>query len=376
MANFFITGATGAIGSFLVRELIQNGHMVTILIRANSDIEFTQKLQRLYDFLKLSPDLLESIVGVKGDITKKKMGIANQEDQNRCHLCDYVVHSAASINLNLDKESALSIILQGTKNVLDFFSGPIADKKINNFIFISTVGVGGREIRVLPEDISFECKKFHNNYEYAKYETEKFLWDEMQKKNIPLTICRPSMVVGDSLTGEIISFQIFYYLADFLSGKKGFGILPILSGRTLDTVNVDYLAKSLIEIALDKSSPGSVFNLCSGPQLSLSLSKLSDMVFIIYKRKFPRIKRLFLPSRFMTLILFPLQFLVARKLKIIIMLVIELLVYLKDHQVFTNVKTKEMLKKKGIRQGSLDESLEVILNYYLDQKYLMEKDEL
>ena len=56
-----------------------------------------------------------------------------------------------------------------------------------------------------------EVRTFHNTYEQAKAEAEEYLYPFMADERLPITIHRPSMVVGDSMTGKAISFQVFYH---------------------------------------------------------------------------------------------------------------------------------------------------------------------
>ena len=62
---------------------------------------------------------------------------------------------------------------------------------------------------------------------------------------LPATVHRPSMVVGDLRTGKVIHFQVFYYLAEFFSGLKTWGVVPRTAGIRLDIIPSDYVARGL-----------------------------------------------------------------------------------------------------------------------------------
>ena len=59
-------------------------------------------------------------------------------------------------------------------------------------------------------------------------------------------------VVGDTINGRIIHFQVFYHLCEFLSGRRTLGLAPGFGGARLDIVPADYVAQvialSLIHI--------------------------------------------------------------------------------------------------------------------------------
>lgn len=73
---------------------------------------------------------------------------------------------------------------------------------------VSTVGVGGRYYGALPEQWLNTPRNFHNTYEQSKAEAEIILKTEVDQ-GMPITVHRPSMIVGDSQTGRILNFQIF-----------------------------------------------------------------------------------------------------------------------------------------------------------------------
>ncbi len=88
-----------------------------------------------------------------------------------------------------------------------------------------------RASRRFPSAPLEETPQFHNTYEHAKFEAEQWLLQKMEA-GFPATIFRPSMVVGDTQTGKIIRFQVFYFLAAFLTGQRTAGILPRLRRRS------------------------------------------------------------------------------------------------------------------------------------------------
>ena len=106
--------------------------------------------------------------------------------------------------------------------------------------FISTVGVAGNMSGTVPERAFGEARTFRNSYEEAKAEAETLLLQQIER-GLPATIHRPSMVVGDSRDGTIIQFQVFYYLCEFLSGRRTVGVVPETHDIRLDVVPVDYV---------------------------------------------------------------------------------------------------------------------------------------
>jgi thioester reductase-like protein len=128
---------------------------------------------------------------------------------------------------------------------------------------------------LVPERPLTEPREFHNTYEQAKAEAEDLLLRELDD-GLPLTIHRPSMVVGHSQTGRIIRFQVFYYLCEFLSGKRTWGIIPDTGDAKLDIIPVDYVARAIHIASGQPDTVGRVFHLCSGPENAVRLTDLAD----------------------------------------------------------------------------------------------------
>ena len=62
----------------------------------------------------------------------------------------------------------------------------------------------------MGEDDLSDGSGFENDYERTKFEAEQLARDAMA--GLPITVARPAMIVGDSRTGEIATFNTFYVL--------------------------------------------------------------------------------------------------------------------------------------------------------------------
>ncbi|MBK8576177.1 MAG: SDR family oxidoreductase, partial [Elusimicrobia bacterium] len=98
--------------------------------------------------------------------------------------------------------------------------------------YLSTVGVAGTMEGAIAERRVIEFRSFHNTYESSKAEAEDLCG--RHGKGLPVTIHRPSMVVGDSRDGRTLHFQVFYHLMEFLSGRVTAGWVPRLPSFRLD----------------------------------------------------------------------------------------------------------------------------------------------
>ena len=90
---------------------------------------------------------------------------------------------------------------------------------------------------------------FWSNYEESKYLAEKTVLES----NIPFSIFRPGMVVGDSETGEIKTFNTVYALLKlYLNGKLRF--IPTSSSLKLNMIPVDYVAEAVAGLSFNPLS--------------------------------------------------------------------------------------------------------------------------
>jgi NAD(P)-dependent dehydrogenase (short-subunit alcohol dehydrogenase family) len=220
MTHYFITGATGAIGSALVPVLLADPQAkCTLLLRAGSADELGARRQSLYRFWQPSvgdTPLHDRLRALRGDVTLPDFGLAVADYQELAGQCTHIIHSAGNVRMNLPIEQARRSSVDSARHIVALAQACARLEKVE---FVSTVGVGGRMSGTLPEEWLSSERSFHNTYEQAKAEAEEIVRVEVEG-GLPLTVHRPSMVVGESGSGRIIHFQVFYHLCEFLSGRR------------------------------------------------------------------------------------------------------------------------------------------------------------
>ncbi|MDS4060514.1 MAG: SDR family oxidoreductase [Candidatus Contendobacter sp.] len=276
--TYFVTGATGVVGSALVPLLLEDaGTRVKLLIRSDSPDDVTARLEALFGFWEVTPDNLDfrgRVQALRGDVTAPRFGLDETAYGELCADCTHIVHAAGNVRMNLPLEKARLSAVGSARNVVEFARVCPLLEKIE---FVSTVGVGGRVAGSVPERWLTEPRPFHNTYEQAKAEAECYVQREVER-GLPLTVHRPSMVVGDSLTGKVMHFQIFYHLCDFLSGRLTLGLYPYLGTALLDIIPADYVARAIAWSSLQTITTGEILHLCSGPERALRLEALREVV--------------------------------------------------------------------------------------------------
>jgi thioester reductase-like protein len=205
--NILVTGSTGLLGQYFLRDFLVQGTPIAVLIRG-SQHESAQ--ERLDGVLALWEEelgrKLPSPVCLEGDITLPGLGLSPSHRLWVSRHCDAILHSAASLRLfgqDRSKDPWLSN-LTGTANVLDF----CRDMAVRELHYVSTAYVCGRRRGMVLESELDEGQDFHNDYERCKCEAEKLVRaaDHIQR----LTVYRPGIIVGDSTTGYTSTYHGLY----------------------------------------------------------------------------------------------------------------------------------------------------------------------
>jgi nucleoside-diphosphate-sugar epimerase len=229
--------------------------------------------------------------------------------------------------------------------------------------------VAGGMKGVIPERFITERRKFLNTYEAAKAETEDFL-RALSEEEFPVTIYRPTMVVGDSITGKAIKFQSFYHLVEDMCISPPSPVMPCRPDWRLDTVPVDFVAK-VIASTYDSGGTGAkIYNVAAGADNAVSLSELLDKLKITLEGLTGRrlkVPRVMPPSIFYVLlhILRTFSFGAAKKK---IDYQINILKFMFLDQRFENTAMKSEIEKVGLGIPKISEYLSVICGYYLKNR--------
>jgi len=370
MRCVLITGATGAIGSELVPLFLNEaGCQVRLLLRATSSEHLKKRLERLLGYWGLDPAdpaLAGRVEALAGDVCQARLGLEEDVYGRLAGELTHLVHCAGSVKLNQPLEEAQRSAVDSARCVVELAQACRAGGRLEKLDVVSTVGVAGRMPGLVPERPLREARGFHNTYEAAKAEAEELLFEELEK-GLPVTIHRPSMVVGNSQTGRIIRFQVFYYLCEFLSGNKTWGIVVDTGDAKLDIVPVDYVARAIHVASAQPDAVGRVFHLCSGPEGSIRLSDLSEQYRALATRRGERLRRLsrVSPRTFRRLLPWLTRLSWGRTRRALKGLPY-FLAYLDEAQAFDVAQTKQYFSGHGLRVPDAKEYLPQVIGFYRD----------
>ncbi len=368
MKNVFLTGGTGTIGSALVPRLLADGDTaLTLLIRARDDADLHARLAEMLDHWQYQPgdSRASRIRPLRGDISLPQFGVGDAGFARLADETTHIIHCAASVKLNMEMAQARATAVTPTRTVLDLGRRCAQAQTLRKIDLVSTVGVWGRTPGRMPERRLPEVSDFHNTYEAAKAEAERVIWNEGD--GLPITVHRPSMVVGETGSGRVMHFQVFYHLCEFLSGARTYGVMPELGHTRLDTVPVDWVADAIHWCSSHEETAGQIFHLCSGPDGAISLTSLQQRVRIAWQahgRKLPGLRRV---NRGLLERLVPvIGALAGEKARRALRGLPPILAYLAEDQGFSNLRTAQTLAAAGLPVPSVAGYLDAVLGYYLD----------
>lgn len=253
--NVFITGATGFLGTELVKGLVGKGHNVYLLIRS---------IKKASALLKKLPTVQRQRVNfIEGNLEIIRLGMTDKDVKQLANKIDIVYHTAAF--LSFDETLRAEIFktnLDGTKYVLEFA------KEINvpKFIYVSTAYTLGNQTngyeRLYPLNTDFV-----NSYEESKCHSEHAVMGYSDLFDV--AIMRPAIIVGNSITGEAnTTFGLYGILKTVqLLKKRSTRLKKQLDVRLLvkkdavaNLVPVDYVVEALM-LAMNSSKNKSVYHL-------------------------------------------------------------------------------------------------------------------
>ena len=228
----------------------------TVLLTGASGVVGRALLQRLRDFdvvclVHRSPVSGPRVTTVSGDIAKPAFGLAERAYVGLAAKVDVVIHCAAVTDFNRTDGSLEATNIAGTENVTAFAAAAKAVLYHVSTAFVDTTADGDRGRGAI-------------GYASSKSAAEKIV----RSSGVPHVILRPSVVIGDSDTGEIAAFQgLHQVVAGMFAGIVP--MIPFDSRWPIDFVPVDVVADAIACVVESRVSEGEFWISAGDKALSL-----------------------------------------------------------------------------------------------------------
>jgi dephospho-CoA kinase len=254
-----VTGFPAFTARRMIAKLLASEPQTKLYVLARD--KFAPDADALLDSLEAG-DRAEVLVG---DVCDMDLGLSSVEYRALSRELTWIHHLAGIYFMGVDEPTMRRVNVGGTRTVLDLARDAA---RLERLVHWSTTNVSGsREGTVYEEDLE-AGQKFHNGYERTKFEAEKLVRNAM--RGLPVTILRPSTIVGDSKTGEIDRLDGPYYLMVLIATNASGLRLPIL-GRgdsPLHVVPIDYVIDAAWQVAQTPGAAGKTFQLVDPQPLS------------------------------------------------------------------------------------------------------------
>lgn len=220
---------------------------------------------------------------IEGDAAAMDLGLSGSEFKALAGEVDRIHHMAQVSYLGADRKLAEQVNLGGAREILELAE---TCTNLRSLVFHSTAQVSGNRTGLVVEGDLDKGQGYRNVVEETLARAERMMRAAMPK--LPICVVRPTIVVGDSQTGEVDRFDGPYFLILLIVTSPPDFPLP-LPGRGdsfLNLVPVDYVVRAARAIGRDPRAPGRTFHI--GDPAPLTARRVFELVAAAGGRRIPR----------------------------------------------------------------------------------------
>jgi len=290
-----LTGATGFVGmELLARYLERTERPVLTIVRAGSEEDARDRIDGVLAnlFGGDAGRYADRVTAFAGDLTSPDLGL----DRGRWELVAAqsatIIHCAASVSFDLSLEQARSINVEGTRRMLELAERAHERGGLERYAQVSTAFVAGTHPGRFHESDLDVGQGFHNSYEQSKFESEQLVRSHPE---LPFTVLRPSIVVGDRNSGWTAAFNVLYWPLRALA-RGLFPAVPAIPSSPVDVVSIDYVADGIHDLCESSGGIRQTYHLTAGSQAS-TIAEIAELASGYFQQPPPR---LLSPEEFMS----------------------------------------------------------------------------
>ena len=282
LSRVLLTGATGLLGRYLLRDLLLEGEQVAVLVRDTRAGKAPERIAEIISFWseQLGRQLPHPQV-LNGDVRYPNLGL-DPTDRQHVATCTRVLHSAASLTFRRSADGdPFATNVDGTRNLLELCKA----SGIAEFHHVSTAFVSGETTDLVLEDDLDRERCFNNVYEQSKWEAEQMI---RGTPGLHATFYRPSIILGDSRTGYTSTYHGIYRFVELAARMAEPPVpsgvrsktprrlnmrLPFTGNEPRNLVAVDWVSQAIVRLLLRPTAHGRVYHLTSPEPVPARLPK-------------------------------------------------------------------------------------------------------
>ncbi|RKT54533.1 thioester reductase-like protein [Saccharothrix australiensis] len=246
-AQVLLTGATGFLGAFLLRDLLHRtaADVVHVLVRADDADHGHRRLVEALDWFRLTDDVDLSRVRVHpGDLAEAGLGLPAEVFDELARTVDVVYHAGAAVHWLHPYEALRAANVGGTTEVLRLAS---RHRAVPVHV-VSTVGVfAGKAAHGGPtrvDDPTGPPQDLPSGYLRTKWVAEQLV-EQARERGLPVSLYRVDVVSGDRRTGACQT-RDFIWLS--LKGLLQARAVPAGLRAPIRLLPVDYVSAAVVEL--------------------------------------------------------------------------------------------------------------------------------
>lgn len=195
---------------------------------------------------------------LEGDAASMDLGLSGAEYKKLAQEVDRIHHAAHISYLGVDRATAERVNVGGTREIVELGR---ACENLKNLVIHSTTQVVGDRTGVVREGDRELGRSFRTGVAETRARAESVAHKAMDK--LPISIVRPTTIIGDSHTGEVDRFDGPYLLILLIvtSPAEIAVPLPARGDAPLHLVPIDYVVRASHAIGKDPRSAGRTFHL-------------------------------------------------------------------------------------------------------------------
>ena len=198
---------------------------------------------------------------LRGDIEAPRLGLDDAAWTRIASETAEIFHCAATTRFDLPLDEAERVNVAGLETLLALARDARRAGGLRRFQHVSTAYVAGiQRGDLVAEDLPADTHRFRNSYERTKARAERLL---RAQGEVPYTIYRPSIIVGNSRTGRTTGWNTIYFPMRLVAHGHA-PVLPCAGRQLLDCVPVDFVAEAIRALARRDDTAGGSYHLTAG----------------------------------------------------------------------------------------------------------------
>ncbi|WP_446039092.1 amino acid adenylation domain-containing protein [Streptomyces sp. SID1121] len=247
-ARPLLTGASGFLGAFLLRDLIETtGGPVDCLVRAADERDAGDRLRANLERYGLWRPRYEALIRpLPGDLAAPGLGLSPGDRTALARRLGPVVHNGARVNFAAPYGDLRAPNVGGTEELLRL----LADSASPGMHYISTTSVyapapGPEPLTITESTPTGPASSLPDGYARSKWVAEGLV-GLARERGLPVTVYRPGRISGDTTTGACQDRDLLWQL---IKGCLQAGAVPDLPYGSTDWVPVDHVSAAVVALS-------------------------------------------------------------------------------------------------------------------------------